>query len=327
MITKLGLDQTRFIIRLKGVNAKTLYEANGMDAQIYLAVREHIISCTQDWIKGATHWDSSKGPLSNSQFPLDGGSTLYVALGWSTQAKRHFITLQFNCSKLTPMAAIELVGTFDCMFNGGYADFFDRAECNYIELPLDVTGACMTDYLFFDSRLKSYNANYEANGTLYLGSDTSSRWWKIYDKGKQIADTGGPVFHGHWLRIEPCLNMNIPTSALTSLHSPYDTLCIMHKKKLMDIKHSIPVRAFRDRIFEHGLQPQAAYLKCVSKKELLEHLKSATPSWYDPTVLWETFPTVIQRVMPMGIQALADSTPYSTSVISAATTQNEVLCS
>ena len=70
----------------------------------------------------------------------------------------------------------------------------------------------MSDYLFFDTGLKKSNDAYEQEGTLYLGKDTGSRWVVVYDKAKEIADTGGPVINQQWLRIEPRLYPHVPAS-------------------------------------------------------------------------------------------------------------------
>jgi hypothetical protein len=314
IITKLGLDQTRFILRFKNIGTHTQAHENAYDALIYKGVWEHVHACTHDLKPGAKHWKTKKGAMTKSVYPLDGGSLLTVALGWSTQGECHFMTVQFNPSKLTDISAIELNATFECMFDWGYEEFFDRAECSYVEIALDVLGANMTDYLFFDTQLKSVNDYYQADGTLYLGSQTSSRYVAVYDKAKEVADKGGPVIEDDWLRIEPRLKPKVSATDIVDLPCAFATVWVIDKQKLAGIKYNSAVNVFRNRVLKDGVQPQAAFLLAPDKKGLLSALQPSIPDWYNPIAIWGTFPAAAFRVGPVGVQAIAES-PHPTTLI------------
>ena len=310
MKVKLGVDQIRFIVRFAGVSTHSWIHDSTSDTATYKAVWSHILNCKQDWKKGAKHWKVKNGAMTKSVWPLDGGSVLTVALGFSAIGKSHFMTVQFNPSRFTSDAASEMQCAFQSMFDHWYEEFVDRAECSYIETPLDVFGAKMADYLFFDTRLKSVNAFYEADGTLYLGSRTSSRYTTVYNKAKEIADTGGPVSDTHWLRIEPHRNVAISAWELPRLPCTFDTLQVIDRKKLTGIVHHTAVTLFRKRVFEQGMQPQYAYRMASDKGALLHGLKPAVPHWFKPQTFWQAFPAVVHRVTPAGLDELA-SNPVS----------------
>lgn len=307
MFVQLGIDQVRFILRLPEVTAHTLLHKSTLDAVTYKAVWGHILSCTGDWKKGAKYWKTAKGAMTKSELPLDGGSKLVVGLGWSSKAQRHFMTVQFNPSRMTSDGAGEFKMAFQCMFDGWYDEFFDRAKVSYIETPLDVIGAKMTDYLYFDTRLRSLDDHYENVGTLGLGSRTSSRYTPVYDKAKEIADKGGPVINANWLRIEPRRTLDIPAWEIAHMPCTFDTLQVIERKKLAGIKHSLAINLFRKRVFDHMLQPQDAYRMAADRKALLVGLLVARPDWYKPQVLWQDFPTAVNRITPAGLDELAVS--------------------
>lgn len=305
---KLGLDQTQFILRLPDVTAQSLLHESNMNSRNYLAIREHIWCCTQESKKGARHWKIKNGATTKSLWPLDSGSVLVIALGWSTKANRHFATFQFNPSRLTAEAAIELLASIEQMFWFEYDEFFARAECTYLEIPLDVVGARMADYFFFDTRLKTYNAAYEKNGTLYLGSRTSSRFITVYDKAKEVADKGGPVCLGEWLRIEPHIRPKVPADQIHALHNPFTTVRVIDRAKLAAIDGNKALDTFRNRVMS-GIQPQAAYLAAADKKALLAGLESARADWFEPEVLWKMYPSAAYRITGKGLHACA-GVPY-----------------
>jgi len=305
VITKLVLDQTRFIVRLPDVSPQKILQGSTDDACIYKAVMEQVHASTSDLKEGATHWKAKKGAVTKSVYPLDGGSKLTVAYGWSSKAKYHFMTAQFNPSKLTTKAACEVVATFQTMFEWGYPEFIAKALCNYVEVPIDVLGGRKSDYLFFDSTLKRHDDTYEENGTLYLGAKSSSRSLCIYDKAKQIADTGGPVLSHELLRMEARLKTNVAALALHDLSCPFLTLRVVDKAKLMAIKHNSGIKLFRKRVLDDGMQPQEAFSKAVYKKGLLADLEAARPPWYEPPELWKKFPSVAHRITLDGMQSIA----------------------
>lgn len=307
MITNLGIDKIRFIVRLEDVNTKTLKEDNHPHAQIYRAVREHIKDCKQDFVHGATNWEHKKYSMMHSALPLAGGSKLYVSLGWNAKAKRNVVIVEFNPSKWTAKASSELLGTFACLFNWGYDEFIQRAECSYIEIPLDVIGARKSDYTFIDTRLRTFDDSFEGNGTLYLGSRTSNRYITIYDKAKEITDKGGSACQGDWLRIEPHLRPHLPVLKLGAIASAFDTLRVIDREKLAAIATGISAKAFRRRVLEDGLPPQQAYLISPNKKELLVQLELARPDWYAPKSIWKAFPSAASRITEAGLQAIAAS--------------------
>ena len=135
-VVNLGLDSTRFIVRLQDTDIK-----HGPEYQTYIAVHQFIQGCTGDFVKGAANWEHKDYPIFKASMPLPGGSTLVTSLSWSTKAKRHIASFKFNPSKLTADAAVQLLGTFATLFDDGYAEFTERAICNAIEIPLDVVGA------------------------------------------------------------------------------------------------------------------------------------------------------------------------------------------
>jgi hypothetical protein len=165
----------------------------------------------------------------------------------------------------------------------------------------------MNDYLYFDTRLKSYDDCYEENGTLYLGSKTSNRFTTVYDKAKEIADKGGPTSSVEWLRIEPHLNPKVSAKDTCSIKCPFQTLRIVDREKLAAVKHHIPVSVFRKRVFLQLLQPQPAFIAAIDKKSLLLGLKQAAPGWFDALTLWKLYPAAFHRLTPAGVHSIAQS--------------------
>ena len=89
----------------------------------------------------------------------------------------------------------------------------------------------MKDYFYFDTKLKAEDVAFEAEGTLYLGSKVGMRQWVVYDKGKEIADTGGGQSASAWLRVEARVrSANLKLQSLHTLPCVYTTLRIIDKK-------------------------------------------------------------------------------------------------
>jgi len=302
----LAFDQVKVIIRLPGIGTEPLAGVAAKNAEILGAVAQLVSTCVPSVCPGARHWRSKNGAMTFGYTPYGDGSSSTIVYGWNTKSEQHFVTVQFNPSKMTPLAVTRFFYDLDGFLSWGYQTLVERASYSYLELYFDIDGVRASDYLFFDTRLRNVGDGFEAAGSLYLGRKGSPRQFIIYDKAKEMLDHAGVVLGHDRLRIEAKLKVDVPMPKLATLACPFSPLYVVEKVKLAAIKFDISVAAFRGWVFKEGMHPQDAYWRSVFKPQLLESLLTCAPDWYRPDSMRQGYPALAASQTPAALQSFAD---------------------
>jgi hypothetical protein len=231
-----------------------------------------------------------------------------MQVGWNAPSQTHFVTVQFNPGKLKPLGWAELCGDLCSFLPSGYVSLFYRAAIAEVEIAFDVYGADREDYLFFDTKARGCDIEFDAKGTLYVGSRNSRGYWCLYDKRKETKTKGGP-----WMRLERVVKRpEVLLCHADELPPQFDTLWVLDRKTLQSAELSRDARYFRFLVTAMNCEAQEAYSYVDHTAALLKDLKLAVPPWYEPVEIWKRFPRAIDILSPAAVET-ATGTPHDVS--------------
>lgn len=138
-------------------------------------------------------------------------------------------------------------------------------------------------------------------GATYLGSKTSDLQYCIYDKTRQLIETGGfPQFNIH-TRFEARLrHLGFPPSQiLQNVEIPFTSLEIMNLQEVHGASSNQDWKDFLAVCASVGSCKALSFLHSKHvRKQYIKRLREAPVSWWQPKKVWEKFPESLQKLQP-----------------------------
>lgn len=256
---------------------------------------EFVNGCKLPVLAGSTFKKLKKVPWSYGSVPLSGNERMTIGFGYACGLMR--ATFQFNQEKLGIEGRLKLFVHLDQLLRWGWLSLLLDGRIRDVEIAIDINGATFADYWFVDTRLTTADNSYEPYGTAYLGSKSSGRFLRIYDKAKQLKEKEGVHLDESRLRIEAQLRPGVALTLaqLPNQKSPFDSLIVIDKKALPVDEPS--VAAFIAAIKNHWLSAQSAYMLSANRKALRKILAFCQPAWWQPQKFWASYSDSLQWIV------------------------------
>jgi len=288
--TSLVIDKTRIGYNFsKSPHGKADYEA-----------MHHFITqtCFDQSFAASSKWTSKKHAWTCGRVQLDEGIHLTLGIGYTPHGQRAFF--QFNPSKLTDKAWCAFQAALMTMLFQEWNGMIANGNVLTMEFACDVTNASYNDFIFIDTKVRSINTTNDENGTLYLGSMSSSRQIACYDKGKELHDARNIDLDHPLLRVEARLHPSkaLYLNELDQVQNPFAPVLIVPRQALLDATAlSGSAGRFRKHV-SNGYAPNHAYELCApldkqNRNAYVEALRQLVPSWWNPAQIWKTAPAAL----------------------------------
>jgi hypothetical protein len=230
------------------------------------------------------HFRISKPPASWTYAcqPLASGSAIACRFGRHKGAFRTWT--QFNPSK-SSLGALNL--HFQLMLEQGFKTLVRYGQLTSVEFFADFDGAEFSQFCYLDTQLRTANAAFENDGTVYLGNRHCRRSVCAYDKAKQLQEVfGQPYPSGGRLRVESRLRNAGALSDIAKLKNPFKTLCVLNR----DVLGGSAVPAVRNlgNMIGWGLSAQAAFMLLQPEEQvaLINAMPTLQPAWWNVEEVW-----------------------------------------
>jgi len=236
-----------------------------------------------------------------SYFPASKRMLASVHLG-STPEKKKFakISLQIGKAKGSEFAKFqENLATLMEFFN--YQKLFETAHVTRIDLAIDVYGRAPSELLVYGGRIQKshYYDDGGVKGTLYLGSNKSNLYFRIYDRGAKSAGKGAPCVP--CTRIEANIK-NVPATPnglLASLQNPFEKIFVADLKVARKIEGALTWwQEFLTAAEKIGSAAAMAELKKSEKKKARAFLQAARVPWWDAQKSWQALDDALAVLEP-----------------------------
>lgn len=227
---------------------------------------------------------------------LGAGNTLMIQAGISHN--RLYIKFEFNPNKLSKTEWGDLYSHMSLLMDYGYHTLHEKGRVNYIEIAADAPDLEFAGLFFYDEKLRNANNTYWKQGTIYLGSEKSSRSFIAYDKTKQLKDCFGQELGHSLTRIEARLtNLTLTLGELEQLSNPFESLHVGRMLDLQEKKGDSVWGLFKKRCLTMGVQ-DALSLAGAARKKMLQTLAEVAKPELNPSQSWGQFPTALNILKP-----------------------------
>ena len=182
-----------------------------------------------------------------------------------------------------------------------YEKLYQNGHVNYLELASDslshqhhsfipIRKYC-TDSMIF----KEENGHL---GTTYLGSIYSDLRFRIYDKRKQLLDTGQESKYQTHTRIEAALRrVGLEPVNLIHMANPFEKIEIAELQIARQLSKETVWQGLLDQCLKDG-SPSALALYPKQRKQFMKMLRTAAASWWNPHDLWLGLPNALKAIAP-----------------------------
>jgi hypothetical protein len=195
---------------------------------------------------------------------------------------------------------------FDKVFHEHpYSLLFNQGRVNYLELAADLLSHQNHSFLphrkyFRDSRIWKEKDGY--CGSTYLGSRISDQYIRIYDKKKQLLDTGKAPFTSVFphTRIEAVMRrLGVAAADLCEIPNPFVKLLIADLAKAKAASTDNDWQAFLiECITEDGVPKALSKRPYNIRKQYRAMLDGLPVSWWQPQKRWKDMPKALEVIAP-----------------------------
>ena len=228
-----------------------------------------------------------------------GPGTRLLAQAYPYNDATPFVRIDWSPAKAGPASIPITAARLAFLFPDGYDTFRLFGTVTRIDLALDVRGVNVNDLEFWPKRTCRTALFVDSRGrveTRYFGSSKSDAQWRIYDKRRERAAKGAPVYDYELTRIERVLRPRQPFKELVGLKNPFRDVTVFDLTQVHP-----PVSPHYWQCFNYTcrlLGPRRA-LNLVPRSERLNFkhaLIAAKPSWWRPDELWEAWPRALAEL-------------------------------
>ena len=185
-----------------------------------------------------------------------------------------------------------------------YSALFQAGKVNYLELAADSLFYEHHSFLPYRKYVKKSNIYKKGEsylGTTYIGSETSALRFRIYDKRKQLLDTGKVPFTKllPQTRMESVMRrLGVAPVDLIHMGNPFKKLLIADLAKAQSASKDEDWQKFIAEGLQVGV-PRALSTRPTNKrKKYLKMLDDRQVSWWNPDDVWQELPVALGRIAP-----------------------------
>jgi hypothetical protein len=184
-----------------------------------------------------------------------------------------------------------------------YERFFLGSHISYIELAIDSLTRPAHSFIPFRAKTNHSSIFIDklgAKGTTYLGSMRSGVRFAIYDKAKQLKETGKFVQQKLHTRFE-YRGTNIkaaPIELSTKLLNPFEKLMIADLSLAETAWNDKSWLAFLDHCLNDGSASALASLTKSERKVYMHRLRDSRAAWWAPQAHWKWLNEALTRIAP-----------------------------
>lgn len=234
--------------------------------------------------------------VTRCSIDLGAGNKLLIQAGISHH--RLYIKFEFNPNKLGEIEWVDLYSYMSLLMDYGYHSLYKAAKVNYIEIAADAPNVEFNSIFIYDEKLRSANNTYKGVGTTYLGGETSSRQFIVYDKAKQIKDCSGIKLDYPLTRIEARLaHLPLTLGQLHALPNPFKSLRVGWVADLLNKNGDSGWGLFKKQCKTMGVQ-NAIGMAGKSRKRILEMLGEVESPKLNPGSYWDQYPATLGILKP-----------------------------
>jgi hypothetical protein len=202
--------------------------------------------------------------------------------------------IEFNPSKVGPSGVDEIDKVLRYVFPEGWDTVLDHSSISRVDVTVDLLDVNMDQFLFM-AKKGTWRSVWSTNGkleTLLYGKPGSNQW-SIYDKTTE-QKAKGIVMQTDVVRVERVLrNTKLSLKQLKDLPNPYKDLVISEiMPPCPDWEDFEKWSTFLDRVLVRGVHGALARLNHNKRAKYREYLKSQTCPWWEPGLLWKSWPQV-----------------------------------
>ncbi len=190
----------------------------------------------------------------------------------------------------------------EILFQIPYKTWFEKARVSYLELAADSLTHERHTVIPFRERINASKV-WKSNGlksTLRLGSTKSKKRFYMYDKAKQLAETGCAGKHKVRTRFEARLrHIGMTASQIaTDLPNPFSPIEIADVAKARCLSTDIAWQAFLDDCEVAGSAHTLAQCTKHARKKYMTRLRACSAPWWNPDFLWKGIHSALEVVAP-----------------------------
>jgi hypothetical protein len=217
-----------------------------------------------------------------------------------------YLTLTLYPSQFQAGEFEHFKSVFDALFEPiTYSLLHHTGRVNYLELAADSLSHKHHGFLPYRKYCTKSHIHKEDDGhlgTTYLGSNTSDLRFRLYDKYKQLHDTGKATFTKvlPHTRIESVVRrLGVAPADLIEMENPFKKLLIADLVKAYSASKDADWQNFiSESLTEEGVPYALAKRPMNKRKKYMAMLDYRQVSWWSPTGVWKRLPVALSRIAP-----------------------------
>jgi hypothetical protein len=234
----------------------------------------------------------------------------YAGKEWKTSVSFRFfsvkkspaIAIDFTPSKLSEEDWADFLSLLAVMFPGGSQQVWTQFKVAKLEVAVDLK-VPFNDLVCLAPKVSKVDVQYVKRGTLYLGHENGRRHYCIYDKRKQLVETGGGDPGYAMSRVEVKLRPSgMLLQQINEIKRPFGNLLVLRKSQLSVLKKKNPLSIELDvfaKAIAKGATAQWAYLELdsYSRKLLLTLLRPPALKLNGSVLRWGAWISMQQQAL------------------------------
>ncbi|WP_220635663.1 replication initiation factor domain-containing protein [Georgfuchsia toluolica] len=220
-------------------------------------------------------------------------------------ALHRYMTLTLYPSQFQDGEFDHFKSVFDMMFDPiMYPVLFQTGKVNYLELAADSLSHnhhSFLPYRKYVTKSDIYKKGDSYLGTTYLGSNTSGLRFRLYDKAKQLNDTGKSTFTKIFphTRIEAVMRrLGVAPVDLIKMKNPFKKMLIADLAKAQSACADEEWQNFMSESQQEGVPAALSKLPANKRKKYLGMLDDMQVPWWNPDEVWKELPLALSRIEP-----------------------------
>ena len=194
---------------------------------------------------------------------------------------------------------------FDTLFDPiAYSMLYHTGKVNYLELAADSLSHMHHGFLPYRKYCTKSHIHKEDDGylgTTYLGSETSDLRFRLYDKYKQLGDTGKVTFTKllpHTRMESVVRRLGVAPADLIQMENPFKKLLIADLAKAQSASDNEDWQNFITESLQDGVPDALSKRPQNIRKKYLKMLDDRQVSWWNPDDIWKELPVALDRIAP-----------------------------
>ena len=235
----------------------------------------------------------------------------------SSKNKRCYVTWEFWPKNIKHSGVHQFIEAIECLMGNEpcftYKIAYQVGKITYIELACDLkTPNIHNDLIFWKMKTQkggiymkqdALNDGSITKGSIYLGAKDSALQFCIYDKAKQLRETGQDTPWLNYTRIEARLQKTkLKLNELVNIKSPFPNLHIANAIDCKEKWQEPEWIQFIECALEHTYPVAIAPLDKVTRKKFHDRLKQCSVKFWKPEGLLINLYKEVRKLHPIHIQ-------------------------